>query len=217
MPSKAPPSIVRSLSIRFALITGLLLSVVGGALYLALQHKLEGRDQEELVSRIELIRYYLKDDATIDVLTSTQEYSLPSDFVETVWLELGTAMLDNLDQLRTRTDQSTWRQQAAGTPISFYTYGLMLGLVPKPNAAAAALTLTLRYVATPTWDATNGFEKLATDHHHIPVYRAAQLYFEAVGYDQHFARAERFRSIWETECERVREYYAHRMQERGAR
>lgn len=163
------------------------------------------------------IRYYLKDSTSIDVLTSTQEYDLPSDFVETVWLELGTAMLDNLDQLRTRTDQSTWRQQAASTPTSFYTYGLMLGLVPKPNAAAAALTLTLRYVATPTWDATNGFEKLATDHHHIPVYRAAQLYFEAHGYDQHFARAARFQAIWETECERVREFYAHRLQERGAR
>lgn len=64
------PSITRRLSIQFALVSCLLLTIIGGALYVALQHKLEARDQDEFVGKVDLIRYYLKNfHSTRDIQT----------------------------------------------------------------------------------------------------------------------------------------------------
>ncbi|MBS1156999.1 MAG: histidine kinase [Proteobacteria bacterium] len=53
-------SITKRLSILFALMTFLLLAAIGSSLYFALVHKLERRDQDELISRIHVVRAYLR-------------------------------------------------------------------------------------------------------------------------------------------------------------
>ncbi|MBS1157002.1 MAG: histidine kinase [Proteobacteria bacterium] len=74
--TKAHPgiSITKRLGALFALMSLLLLAAIGSTLYLALVHKLENRDQDELIGRVQLIRSYLRDLQTVDELREMDQH-----------------------------------------------------------------------------------------------------------------------------------------------
>lgn len=160
------------------------------------------------------VGYFFKD-GSLTLSTGGQEAALPSDALEVVFVELGSTLLTQTDLEELKEKEPGWRQTAAGMPQHYYLYGGKIGFWPVPDAEAAVLTCTVRYLATPTLSDTPGFDLLATQDHALPVYFAASLWFEAHGQDADFARAGRFRELFETEAKGVAAYYEKRRLQRG--
>lgn len=120
---------------------------------------------------------YTDDAAAVTIVNGTQEYALPVSCVEILHVEWNSTFLNRSDQDEYRRRGIEFRATAAGTPTEFYHYGNLIGLYPKPDAAAVSAdsTLTIRYISTPATVPTSGPAQLATqDHRLLTVYAAAK-------------------------------------------
>lgn len=160
----------------------------------------------------DVVGYFWKD-STI-TLAAGAESALPTDMTKVVFVSLGGRLLKPTDIEQLNQQQPDWQNAAAGMPQEFYVYS-KIGFYPPLNAAAAALTCTMRHLATPTVSSTPGFDLLSSQHQRIPIYYAASLFFEAHGLDGDFARAERFKKKAEEEAMLVKGYYDERRLQRG--
>jgi hypothetical protein len=77
---------------------------------------------------------------TIPTAIGVHEYSLPSDWYQTLLVTSGGVALDLLPQ------RQAYLDYGVGTPLVYYQYGTKLGVQPAPSAVGA---LSLLYTATP--------------------------------------------------------------------
>ncbi len=160
------------------------------------------------------LAYHHTDDATtITLVAGTQEYSLPTDFIDMVWVEWNATKLKKSSVKEWETNAVDWRNTTAAPPTEWAVYGNKLIFYPKPSAGAVASdsTPTFRYVSTATMDASAGPLQLATQDHRLPLYYAA-CEFSIVHPDSEaaFKRAEGLLGLFEGECAKVAEYYRRR-------
>lgn len=126
---------------------------------------------------------YTDSSADVTIVNGTQEYTLPTDVVEILWVEHNDLFLARSDQDEYLRRGIQWRSTTAATPTEYYHYGGKIGLYPKPNAAAVSAdsTLTIRYRATPATVPTNGPAHLPTQDHRVLCYYAAARYLQNKG------------------------------------
>lgn len=139
----------------------------------------------------------------------TQEYPMPADFVRGVYFQFGTSRpLNETSISRLRKDNQSWRSVAATTPTDWYANGMTFGLYPKPDAPAAALGYTFRYIATPPTIPSGGPTWLSTQDHRLIVWAAVQEYSLAHP-DDDFAleRATRFEKLFDGEMQRIQKIW----------
>lgn len=161
------------------------------------------------------VRYHWTD-STVDVtlLAGVQEYTLPSDIVELVWLEWNgfEVAKTSMDQLRSRL--VNWRNQKAGPPQEWLFYKNKLVLIPAPDAATVATAShpVFRYVNTPPSITTNGPEQLSSQDYRVPVYHGVAEWASAHP-DSALAtlRAQSFKSMFETEADTIASQYDSRL------
>lgn len=160
------------------------------------------------------IGYYFQD-SILATTAGDQEVTAPVDMVEPIFLELGSVLLDRIDEEQLQQRAGNWRQKDRGLPSEWYVMGGKIGFDCPLNAEADALTATLRNIATPVIDDTLGFTMLNTQDHFLPCLRAAELFLTAYGMDLTFARAQAYAALAEREEAKVRAYYAKRRLLRG--
>jgi hypothetical protein len=158
------------------------------------------------------VGYFFKD-STI-TLTAGAESALPDDMIEPVFVTLDGFTLKATDIEQLNQAEPQWRNKSQGLPREYFVYS-KIGFYPPPDTASAALTCTMRHLATPTISTTPGFDLLATQDHMIPVYYAAALWFEAHGLDGDGFRAKSFTEMFEREAGLVKGYYEKRRLQRG--
>lgn len=109
------------------------------------------------------IGYHWTTSTGTTLVASTQEYALPDDCIEVLFVEHNGQELQKRSVEDWRRDGELWRTEAVGTPSEWAHYGNKLVLRPAPNAAAvaAASTLTIRYVSTPPSVTAFGPDQLA--------------------------------------------------------
>lgn len=127
----------------------------------------------EALNRI--VGYAWKDDTSVSTASGTQEYTLPTDCVEILYVLYGTTLIPKTDLDDLRRDGIDWRGTTAAPPTFYYVFGRKLGFYPKPNATT---TVTLRYIAAPLDFTASGFDQLADQDQALPIYYAASLWGE---------------------------------------
>jgi hypothetical protein len=128
-----------------------------------------------------ITKYYTKlSSSAVTLVAGTQEYSLPTDFNEMLYVYLGGKELKKADLARLQTDGDYWRSKT-GEPEEFAIIGDKIIFLPIPDAKAVAAdpAPVLRYVANPPDFATNGPTLLFDQDQPIPVYWAVVLWSAA--------------------------------------
>lgn len=150
----------------------------------------------------DLIAYYVVDDtSTMTIAAGTQEYALPADLIEVLWVEMQSAMLTLTDEQKLLDEKQFWRTAPANIPKQYYLTGhRKMGFFPKP---AGAYSYVLRYVGTPTDAITN----LATQHRDIPVFWAAGLWLTSAN-GVAVAQAKNFFDLAMARAKAAEAYYA---------
>lgn len=110
--------------------------------------------------------------AVLTLVAETQEYTQPADCVEVHWIEWNGRRLVKSSVDEWRKNGRDYRNEASGQPKEWAHYGDKIVFLPRPNAAAVAISSapTLRYCSTPPSVTTSGFEQLNSQDQRIPVY-----------------------------------------------
>ena len=124
------------------------------------------------------LKYKVKTDTTnVSLVDGTQEYDLPSDFYEMIFVEHASADAPlvewSMDDMRNQ--KIDWRAASSESKlVQFYLTKDAIGLYPKPNASAvtSGATLTFRYVANPAAYESGGPSDLPDIDHRLVVYWA---------------------------------------------
>ncbi len=91
-------------------------------------------------------------DPSIALMTGQIEYTIPS-IVSTIYqVRYGSSRKKLTSTSRSELFDSnpSWESAATGTPTKYYTDGMQLGVVPGPDAGAAATVLYLRALSDPS-------------------------------------------------------------------
>ena len=163
--------------------------------------------------------HYADNTAGITLVNGTQEYSLPTDFVEMVWVEHAGRELkkSSVEHWRSK-DRDAWRREDGSEPAEYALYANKIVFRPKPNAAAVATGAnpTFRYINTPPDFNTSAFDLLLTQDHRIAVYYAvAEWSFTYPDSAAAFKRGEYYQGRFDQESGMVKEYYEKRSTMRG--
>ncbi len=160
------------------------------------------------------IAYHWTDSTTdITLIAGTQEYSLPTDVEEIVFVDWNGKLLQKADLELWRSREQDWRNQPLGFPREWAWYSNKLVLLPAPSAAAVgqAPNPTVRYVSTPRSLQTFGPEMLSTQDYKLLVYSAVALW--SANYPDSAvasARLQYHEGLFEKETEMVKQTYAER-------
>ena len=162
--------------------------------------------------------YHITTDTTSVVfLSGTQEYTLPTDVIELLWIEHNGVRLSKTDVETLNRRETDWRGAAAGLPLYWMHEGNRLIFYPKPDAAAVAADAspTLRYISSPGSFTTVGAAQLATQDTRIPVYYGVAEWASAHP-DSALAvhRAQAFMKMFSEEATGILDYYRRRQLER---
>lgn len=120
----------------------------------------------------EIVGFSYTDDTTsVTLVAGTQEYDVPTDVAEIVWVEHNGIELEKADIERERQKGRQWRTEPDGTPRQWAFYGNKLVFLPAPDAQAVSAdsTPTFRYIRTPRDFSTYGPEQLAVADHRTVV------------------------------------------------
>ncbi len=157
----------------------------------------------------DLIDYHITDDSSsITFVSGTQDYTLPTDCAQVLWVEWNGAFMKEADEEHFRRNYTEWRQTAAGSPTDYFVTGRTISFWPKPNVTTPKPTI--RYVSTPVAYATTAFAQLCTQHHRIPIYHGAAAWLIAHGLDGSFARASKFMELFEQRAQGAAKHYGFR-------
>lgn len=119
------------------------------------------------------VGYHMTTDTTTVVFVNgTQEYSIPADCLEMLWIEYNNKLLDKTSAEEWQRQGVNWRGAKRGMPTEWAIYANKLIFYPTPDAATVntAASPTLRYVSTPPSFTTNGPDQLASQDWRIAVY-----------------------------------------------
>lgn len=186
--------------------TSVLPSAVTGSTYQALDYYIQC-GQEEL-NRI--AKYHVTDDTSLTPVVGTQEYALPADCVEVLWIEYNGSPLKKTDETQLRTKNVNWRLDTAAVIKEYFVYGRKIVLYPAPNASASGV-LTIRYVSTPVDFGTTAFAQLGSQDHNVPLLYAASLFLSLHSESaQALQRAQMLNQMFLQSAQRVQAAYAGR-------
>lgn len=123
--------------------------------------------------------HYVTDATSVTLIAGQQEYVLPVDTIEVVWVQYsGQRLLDKGDVEQWRRLNEDWRNEPLGEPQFWAHYGANMVIRPAPSAeaVATAANLTLRRKNTPPSVTTNGAEQLPTEAWRLVVMYGAFLW-----------------------------------------
>ena len=98
-----------------------------------------------------ILAWLLQDRITLPIVSGTQEYNLPADFLATDRVLFNNVKLDQTSLSKLDTDTVGWAAATGAVPQKYYLYratSTILGLVPKP-LNPTILTLTVYYIKQP--------------------------------------------------------------------
>jgi hypothetical protein len=155
-----------------------------------------------------ILAWLLQDKITLTLVSGTQEYALPNDFISTNRVLHNNVKLaqTSLDQLDTET--VGWLASTGATPQKYYLYkttSTLIGLVPKPSSPTVT-SLIVYYIKQPieitaTSDTPgNGWSSL-TPYHSALVYYITYRAFRVLEEDE---LAKAFYQEWASSIEMMR-------------
>lgn len=151
--------------------------------------------------------------SAITFVAETQEYDIPTDCVEFVWVEWNGREVAKQDIEEWRRDGTDWRNERSGEPRAWATYGNKIVFFPKPSAEAVARQASpiVRYISRPPSFTTAGFEQLNEQDHRVVIYLSVAE-FSGAHPDSQVAieRAKSFTDRFETEAALIAEEYQRR-------
>lgn len=160
------------------------------------------------------IHFHYTTASDITLVEGVQEYTMPVDAIEIVWIQYGSNRLlekGSVEQWRRLGED--WRNEPEGEPRFWAHYGNQFVIRPKPSnlAVSAAPNLTVRRKDTPPSITTNGPEQLPTEAYRIVVLYGAYLwsscYPDSVVAQQ---RAAALKNEFEAGVQAMTESYARR-------
>jgi hypothetical protein len=153
---------------------------------------------------------YKRADITIGLQTGVREYALPATSAQIHRVRLGTAKVkldpttkDNLDNTR-----EGWESATGGTPIEYYAEGMIIGVYPKPHAAASATVMHINCTSDVS-DLANGTSSPSwlPSQYHRTIAKGAAIGI-ATGYDAenkaNMARLEKLVSDYNMDVQALR-------------
>jgi hypothetical protein len=158
------------------------------------------------------VKYHYNTDTTTIALTAgTQEYALPTDFCEVVFVEHAGKEIKKASVALWRKEEfDAWRRETADGPMEYAIYANKIAFRPTPDAAAVAAgsTATIRYVNTPPDVGASGFDQLGTQDHSVVVFYAVGVWFTSYKASvQVRDRGEDYFQLFETEAKLILAYY----------
>ena len=157
--------------------------------------------------------HYTTDESAVTLVAGTQEYTLPSDCIEVLWVYLNGSKLQKRDVEDWDKREEQWREEAAGTPTEYAHEGNRIIFRPKPNALAVAAdsTPSIRYISTPPSITTSGPEQLSSeDYRTCVLYGAAQWSVAHPDAALAVQRAKGFMDMFNEETQGMAEEYRNR-------
>ncbi len=157
--------------------------------------------------------HYTTAESAVTLVAQTQEYTLPTDCIEVLWVYLNGQRLQKRDVEDWDRREEDWRNTPAGTPVEYAHEGNRIIFNPTPNALAVAADSqpTIRYISTPPSITTSGPEQVATqDFRIIVLYGAATWAIAHPDAALAVQRAKGFMDIFETEAQGIAQEYKER-------
>lgn len=114
----------------------------------------------------------------ITLVAGTQEYTLPADCAEIIWVEHNTKRLTPKSTFQWDREGNDWRDVTDGTPTEFAVEGRKIIFSPAPDATAVSddSTPDFRYFATAPALSSSGIDRLGDQEHILAVYWAGWQY-----------------------------------------
>lgn len=158
-------------------------------------------------------KFYIKTDTSSVVLVNgTQEYTLPADVVEIMWVRWNSADLKHEDIELWRQYEDEWSvEKSAPTTWAHEGNRIIFRPIPNAEAVATAASPRFRYVANPPSVTTSSFDQLGQQDAPVAVYWGVYLWSQcypdsAVA----SARAKMMQDIFEAESQRIAANYQRR-------
>ena len=164
------------------------------------------------------VGYHLTTDtSSITLVDGTEEYSLPTDCIELLWVEWNGKLLQKADMEQWQQRGINWRGEKKGVPTEWAMYGNKVIFYTKPDAATVAAedNPVMRYISTPADFTVNGPSQLSTQDYRVVVYYGVAEFSRSYP-DSPFAskRADDYDARFEKEAALIASYYKTRMLER---
>ena len=130
------------------------------------------------------IRYYVVTDSTeVTLVPGVQEYVMPADAIEIVWVQYGTnRLLEKGDVEQWRRLGEDWRNEVPAEPLYWAHYGgnhFVIRPAPSALAVSQSPNLTIRRKATPPSITTAGPDQLPSIYYRLVVMYGAYLWSAA--------------------------------------
>lgn len=158
--------------------------------------------------------YFVKT-GTVTITDVAQEFDLPTDFVDVLWVRHNSLYLKRTTEAELLTNKVNWTTTAAATPTEYAVVGEQLLFYPKPSAAAVSADSTpdVRYLATPPAYTSSAFDQVHEQDHPLPVYYAAALFIQLHNdVPEMQARAKNLLELFYKGCEGARPFYERKRQ-----
>ena len=157
--------------------------------------------------------YVATDTTTLALVATTQEYSLPSDFVQSIFVTHNGLHLRKSSIEEWERTEKEWRAEPHGGLQEYAFYAMKIVFRPIPNAAtvAVASAATIRYFACPPTVTSNWPNTLGNQSQQVPIYYA--VYEWSIAHpdsEQALVRGEKYLAAFEREVELIGREYAAR-------
>jgi hypothetical protein len=151
--------------------------------------------------------------SAVTLVDGTEEYDIPTDCVEVVFVEHNGQPLEKSSIEEWRKEGINWRYGKKGKPAEWAMYGNKLVVYPRPDAqtVAESANLALRYISTPPSITTSGPEQLSTQDWRVVVYFGVAEWSRSYP-DGAFAqkRADDYQAKFEAEAALIAKNYQSR-------
>lgn len=147
-------------------------------------------------------------DSTVALTAGENEAALPTGLTEVLWVEHQGKPLKKTDQEEWLRNAVKWRDEPAGLPREYTLWGRKIIVYPKPTAAAAASSLTIRHIGSPVL--ANNLSEFSDQDHRIIGYYAIGEYLMCA-FSLMPELAEYWFRAFERESDRVASQYFGRM------
>jgi hypothetical protein len=149
--------------------------------------------------------YKIEDDTV--TVTVSGVIALPTDWLDVlaVWITSSSAMLKRTTHEELLGAKRNWLTETSATPEEYVVKGDELLIFKKPTGNVG---LTVRYVASPTDFASNGFDQIAVQDHMLPVLYGAALFIQLHNdVPEMQTRATNLLKLFYAGCEAAKPFY----------